>query len=363
MLSIVINIKNGEKYLELCLNALNKFLDVVILDNYSTDSTLTIANKFTNVTVYQSEFCGMGVLRNIAASYAKYDWVMFIDCDEVLDANLVNTLLTMSFDTKTVYQFLRKNYYNNKLINGAGWENDWVCRLYNKKETKFSQNDVHESIMKDGFRVKQIRTGVISHFPYNSVSDLLSKMKFYSELYARQNFNKKSVNIYTLPFRSLLMFIKCYIIKRGFLYGFEGFLISCANSFGVFTKYAKLWELYNKQKFALALEVSETSDLKAIIGSVLLQSKLPNLLVIIENVNIVDELSNLLKNLNIVIPYIRISNKNAITSDLLISNQVDYLLLIKNNSILTNKNLLLSLAKKYKNQSLDGNNIFELIAK
>jgi hypothetical protein len=88
----------------------------------------------------------------------------------------------MSFENNTVYQFLRKNYYNNKLINGAGWENDWVYRLYNKSETKFSQNDVHESIMKDGFRVKQISTGIIYHFPYDSVSGLLNKMKFYIKI-------------------------------------------------------------------------------------------------------------------------------------------------------------------------------------
>ncbi|MBP9743707.1 MAG: glycosyltransferase, partial [Burkholderiales bacterium] len=46
VLSIPINIKNGEKYLERCLNSLYQFEDIILLDNYSTDKTLEIAKNY-----------------------------------------------------------------------------------------------------------------------------------------------------------------------------------------------------------------------------------------------------------------------------------------------------------------------------
>ena len=63
MISIVINVKNGAKYLERTLNALSRFEDVVLLDNYSSDNTIAIANSFNNVRVFEHEFCGMGKVR------------------------------------------------------------------------------------------------------------------------------------------------------------------------------------------------------------------------------------------------------------------------------------------------------------
>ncbi len=361
MLSVVINIKNGDKYLDRCLNTLAKFSDVVILDNYSTDNTLNIANKFSNVRLYQTEFCGMGRVRNIAASYTRFDWVLFVDCDEMLDANLVNTLLSMSFLPNTVYQFLRKNYYQHRLIDGAAWENDWVCRLYNKNEAKYSESEVHESIITTGLSIRKIEDGYIFHFPYDSVSGLLDKMKFYSELYAKQNYPTKKVNVLSLPFRTVFMFIKCYFLKMGFLYGFEGFLISCANSFGVFIKYAQLWQLYNNKKFAVSIDIHSSTDIKDLFINTMLQTKLPNLYII----NISD--SNLREKINqfissVIIPYTINYNENNIKNkNHLLSDNLDFIIKVKDLNLLKNPNLLLQIYHRYINNKFYQNSNIELI--
>lgn len=46
--------------------------------------------------------------------------------------------------------------------------------------------------------------------------------------------------------RSLWKFIRDYFLKKGFLYGYKGFVISLCNALGVFFKYAKLYELTHK---------------------------------------------------------------------------------------------------------------------
>lgn len=363
MLSIVINVKNGAKYLATCLKSLEKFDDVVLLDNYSTDNTLQIASNFKNVSVYQSEFLGMGKARNIAANYAKSNWVMFVDCDEVLDNNLTNYLLNMEFDDNTVYKFLRHNYYNNRLINGASWDNDWVLRLYNKKRTKFFEQHVHESVNTDQLKIKKINQGIIYHFPYESVSGLVKKMAFYSELYAQQNLHKKSVRLYSLPFRVLLMFIKCYILKRGFLYGFEGFLISCTNAFGVFTKYAQLWELSNNKRFGAILKITNSSNIISLFNLIMLQTKLPNLLLIlvddINQINLINYQFN-----NLAVKYIIIDKYEMIDNNIFLEHNLEYLVNIQDSSIIKNNNLFLKLTRIYmKNSSYQNSKISLILPK
>lgn len=46
--------------------------------------------------------------------------------------------------------------------------------------------------------------------------------------------------------RSLWKFFRDYFLKKGFLYGYKGFVISFCNALGVFFKYAKLYELTRK---------------------------------------------------------------------------------------------------------------------
>lgn len=265
MLSIIINVKNGERYLEPVLRRLSAFDDVVLVDNYSTDNTVNIANKFNNIRIYQHHFCGMGKLRNIATDYAKYDWVLIVDSDEILDTTLINSLLNMQFESGTVYALKRHNYYANKYINSSAWENDWVTRLYNRKETKYTDTDVHEAVITQGVIVKQINAGVIYHFPYVEVSGLISKMQAYSSWYAKQNYGKKKPRLLFVILRSIFTFVKCYFVKRGFMDGFEGLVISSYNAIGVLSKYMKLYELYYKCNLSLFINfTSEDQFLQAI---------------------------------------------------------------------------------------------------
>src|SRR5579863_6833733 len=192
-LSIVINVKNGEDTLGRCLSSLRKFSDVVVFDNYSTDKTIEIASSYPNVSIVQHEFCGMGKVRNLATAHAKNDWVLFVDCDEVLHPDLVQTVLSTDFVRGTIYLIKRQNYYANSLVNSSSWENDWIKRLFNRNDTRFVQNEVHESFeVNDQIKYKKITTGFIYHFPYRTVSELIHKMQFYSTLYAKQHFNKKT---------------------------------------------------------------------------------------------------------------------------------------------------------------------------
>lgn len=89
LLSIVMMIKNEEKYLENTLCALTPLMkridsEIVILDTGSEDNSINIARKYTNnvyLTKWNNNFADM---RNESIKYAKGEWILIIDADEVI---------------------------------------------------------------------------------------------------------------------------------------------------------------------------------------------------------------------------------------------------------------------------------------
>ena len=81
MISVAIIVKDGEKYIEECLQSLASFDDVLLLDTGSTDRTMEIAHRFQNVRIEEREFVGFGPTKNSAAQLAKRDRILAVDSD------------------------------------------------------------------------------------------------------------------------------------------------------------------------------------------------------------------------------------------------------------------------------------------
>lgn len=247
MISVTILTKNCQDTLQETLKSLEGFSEVLIFDTGSTDQTLDIAKSFSNVRVEEGAFIGFGPTHNEASSRAKYEWILSIDSDEVLSPALSQEIRSLKLDNKVVYTLLRKNFYNGKHITCcAGWHPDWVRRLYNKTVTAFNDAPVHEKILKNDLEeIKLISP--LYHTPYRKINDFLAKMQIYSTLFAEKKLRRSSSNILIALFHSWFAFFKSYILKRGFLGGREGFIISIYNSHTTFYKYLKLEEYQKKQ--------------------------------------------------------------------------------------------------------------------
>lgn len=239
MISVTILTKNCQETLEETLKSLASFDEVLILDSGSTDRTIEIASAFANVRIVMETFQGFGKTHNLASSLAKHDWILSIDSDEVLSLALIKEIANLSLDSSCVYTVQRHNYYNGKHMKCcAGWHPDWVVRLYHRKKTSFCDAEVHEKIMSDGFKTIRLSSPLI-HTPFRRIEDFISKIQTYSSLFAKQNIHKPPVSMMTVMFRSWFAFFKSYILKRGFLGGKEGFIISAYNAHTTFYKYLK----------------------------------------------------------------------------------------------------------------------------
>lgn len=290
-ISATILVKNAQDTLRECLDSLKSFDEIILLDNDSSDGTLAIARDFAalhhNLRIHTSEFIGFGALKNLAVSYARNDWILSIDSDEVLESHTLEALTKLFAQShpptpNTLYALPRKNLYAGEWIKACGWYPDYVTRVFHKGYTRFNDNIVHESIIlpKDAQLIK-LDSGV-KHYAFRDIAHLLQKLQKYSSLWAEQNLHKTSSPL-KASLRGSWTFVRNYFFKKGFLYGYKGFVISVCNALGAFFKYMKLYELHHKkpqttsliittynQKERLALVLDSVRDLALLPSEVLI---------------------------------------------------------------------------------------------
>jgi len=237
-ISVVIIAKNSEKSINNCLSATIFFHEVIIYLNNSTDRTREIASKFSNVKIIDGPFLGFGKTKRKATEYASNDWILSIDSDECINAELLDSLRFINLNKDCVYKVKTQSFYKNQRILFCGLGNEKRVRLFNRKTTNFNDSIVHEKIIDKNFQCITLN-GYIKHYSYYSISDFIQKTDFYSSLYAEQNSKYSSPILAIL--KSIVCFANFYIIKFGFLDGYVGFLVSYSNANYVFYKYLKLY--------------------------------------------------------------------------------------------------------------------------
>lgn len=246
-ISVTILTKDSQKYLSEVLDAVRSFDEVLVYDTGSNDETMSIAAAFPNVRIVQAPFEGFGPSHNKASALAKHDWILSVDSDEVVTPAMAKEVLELSLDPQAVYSFQRHNRFNGKFIKWCGWYPDRQVRLYNRTKTAFTEAQVHEAIKTDGMRVISLKSP-LKHYSYSNVADFLVKMQSYSSLFAKQNAGIKKSSPCKAALHGFFAFFKSYILKRGILGGYEGFLISAYNGHTAFYKYMKLYEANQKLK-------------------------------------------------------------------------------------------------------------------
>lgn len=234
---------NEEKNIAGCLSSLDWVKNIIIIDSFSTDQTKEICLSYNNVQFYQHEFNNFAEQRNFGLKKLKTDWVLVVDADErVTEALQLEITKTLKSPAAPAYKIPRKNYFLGKWIKYCGWYPDYSIRLF--KSSYHYQGLVHESpIIKEPILALQ---NDFIHYTYSDLASYLAKINQYTTLDAAKKFarNKKIGPLYLL-LRPILEFIKKFILKKGFLLGSQGLILSVLSAYYQFLKAAKLWELNN----------------------------------------------------------------------------------------------------------------------
>ncbi|ENQ6618974.1 glycosyltransferase [Campylobacter lari] len=258
-ISVIMIVKNAQKTLKACLESLQEFGEIVLIENDSNDDTLKITYEFSknykNIKIYQHKFIGFGPLKNLAISYASNDWIFNIDADELAKKEFLQELGQIEPNKEDIIALPRENLYNGEWIKACGWWPDYVMRVFNKTHTSFNENLVHESLIlhEDSKKIK-LQNG-LRHFAFENIDSLLDKLQKYSKLWALQNLHKES-SICKALLRGIWTFFRNYVLKKGIFYGYKGFIISTCNGLGAFFKYMKLYELKKQKPKTCALIIT-----------------------------------------------------------------------------------------------------------
>jgi glycosyltransferase involved in cell wall biosynthesis len=102
ILSILIAAFNVERFLDRCLSSIadqfSDLIEVIIVDDGSTDGTSTIAARFaaryTNISLVRQENSGLGAARNAGLSHARGRYVWFVDGDDFVSSDALRSIVS-----------------------------------------------------------------------------------------------------------------------------------------------------------------------------------------------------------------------------------------------------------------------------
>ena len=241
MLSGIVLTLNSENTLEKCLKSLSICDEIIIVDSFSSDKTISLAKKYTE-NIYRRKFLNYGEQLNWAIEKAQGDWILVLDSDEELSEQLKNEIKReiMKENTFDAYRIPRMSKFLGRWIKFS-WKGDEVIRLIKKGKAKYNDRELGSSPEIHGKTGKL--KGKILHHPYKNISHYIEKLNYYTERAEKEmEKNGKKASISDLIFRPPLKFLKMYILKGGIFDGVSGLVLSLLSSFYVFVKYAKLWE-------------------------------------------------------------------------------------------------------------------------
>ncbi|MBI5266596.1 MAG: glycosyltransferase family 2 protein [candidate division Zixibacteria bacterium] len=245
-LSVVIITHNEETNLARCLESVRFADEIIMADSHSTDRTVEIASQF-GARTFTIEWSGFGPAKQFAVDQATGEWILSIDADEALSAELAEEIKGIiagapscdGFDMPRLTNFL------GRWIRHCGWYPDRVARLFRKGRGRFTDATVHESLVVDG-PVGHCRRDLL-HYSYPTLEIYFEKFNRYTTMGAEQALARgERSGLFDLTIRPAAAFVKHYISKAGLLDGMEGLMISVLSSCAVFIKYAKLRQLQRK---------------------------------------------------------------------------------------------------------------------
>ena len=255
-LTALVTSYNEEANIQDCLESV-RFADAILLvDSFSTDRTLEIARAIPGVRILQREYFGSAAQKNWAMDQTVHPWVLIVDADERVTPGLAREIqdLLERGPEASFYSIRRRNLFLDRLIRHSGWSTDKVVRLLRRGAARYPRRRVHADIRPEG-PAPTLNSSLL-HYTFRSLGQYLEKLHRYAEWGAADAYRRgKDSGALQLFFRPAWRFVRTYVFQAGFLDGRHGLVLCMLQAYGVFLKWAKLWEWrrfdHNGWKFEL----------------------------------------------------------------------------------------------------------------
>lgn len=243
LLSVIIITKNESRHIGACLDSVAFADEIVVLDSGSADDTCDIARARGAKVHVSPDWPGFGPQKNRALDLATGQWVLSIDADERVTPELAAEIQrVIAAPDRDAYLVARLSEFCGRQMRHTGWWPDHVLRLFRRGKARFTDVAVHEKLVPEG--EPGTLAGHFLHYPYENIAALLQKVNRYSSDAAEMMYRRgKRTTVLGALGHGFWTFVRSYVIRRGFLDGRQGLIVSCAGATGSFFRYCKLIEL------------------------------------------------------------------------------------------------------------------------
>lgn len=270
-LSILILTLNEESNLHDCIRSVAWSDDIVVLDSFSSDRTVKIAEEM-GARVIQRRFDNWSAHQNWALDQIafKHPWVFYLDADERMTEELKVELLGVVGDplrAPVAYYCGRRNMFMGRWIKHA-MPPGLIMRFFRPQSLRFQRlvNPVPVINGPHGYL-----TGMLTHYNFSKgISEWIEKHNRYSQLEAQEGMklmHQQSADepgllasdpalrrralknlSFRLPWRPLIKFLYLYVWQRGWLDGRAGFTYCVLQAFYEYMIVLKMRELERHQQ-------------------------------------------------------------------------------------------------------------------
>jgi glycosyltransferase involved in cell wall biosynthesis len=244
-ISAVILTLNEERNIGRCLESLVDIVDeIVVIDSFSTDKTEEIVKRH-NARFIQQKFLGYIEQKNFGMEQVSHEYVLSLDADEALSPELRESIIAVKDNFQLDgYSMNRLANYCGKWIRHSGWYPDRKLRLVNRTKGKWAGTNPHDKFALEPGSKTSILKGDLFHYTFYTVEEHKKQVDNFSSIAAQAKFDKGDRSSWLkLMVKPIAKFLKSYVLKRGFLDGYYGWLIGVYSAKATYLKYMKLLKI------------------------------------------------------------------------------------------------------------------------
>lgn len=245
-LSVSIITFNEQKNIARCISSVEEIADeIVVVDSLSTDDTKQICLQ-NGVRFIEQPFLGYKEQKNFALDHVSHEYVLSLDADEALSPELLDSIKQAKAEgfPASGYTMNRRSWYCDSWIYHGYWYPDTKLRLAKRSKVQWKGINPHDKLeIEKNEKVAHLK-GDILHYTYYTIDEHIQQGNKFSTIAAKAYFEQgKRSGILKMLINPGWAFFSSYILKKGFLDGFNGFVISRQTAYQTFLKYAKLLQM------------------------------------------------------------------------------------------------------------------------
>jgi glycosyltransferase involved in cell wall biosynthesis len=225
---------------------------IIVVDSGSTDGTQALARAMGAEVHEYPDWQGFGVQRNRLLEHVRGEYIFFLDADEEITPELQFEIEAVAAAGKNeIWTVLWNQVAFGKPLT-AMKTTGGIRRMFRRDSIKEFTGLVHEhaEMIDPTLPVRTFRTRLL-HYSRESIYESLNKLAQYTQLGAAKRATAgKHGGVLRGMASGLAIFIRLYILRRGFLCGPEGFLFCFIVALECFFRYAAL--AYDKNLHKLA---------------------------------------------------------------------------------------------------------------